>query len=176
MAETEPLLIDDFSQTDGRSQLGPQWQGFSDRVMGGLSEMEAGYRVDEPGPRLVLSGQVRLENNGGFIQMRLPLSGRGTGFDASAWRGVQLTVRGKPGPYYVHLRSRDTGRPWQYYRARIEVNPEWRTQVLAFDQFEPQALRRALDTSALTSLGIVAYGEAFDAEIEVARIEFIPNP
>jgi hypothetical protein len=33
-----------------------------------------------------------------------------------------------------------------------------------------------LDVSALTSVAVVAYGEAFDAEVEVARLELGNRP
>ncbi|HMB37435.1 MAG TPA: CIA30 family protein, partial [Wenzhouxiangellaceae bacterium] len=71
----DKLLLDDFSRSDGVSAIGTRWQDFSDRVMGGLSDMQAGIVETERGSVLRMSGQVRLENNGGFIQVRLPLAG-----------------------------------------------------------------------------------------------------
>ena len=64
---TELLLIDDFS-VPGRAPSGARWQYFSDRVMGGVSQGSA--EIAEVGGRqaLRLSGEVSLENNGGFIQ------------------------------------------------------------------------------------------------------------
>jgi hypothetical protein len=171
----DKLLVDDFSATDGISALGTTWQGFTDRVMGGKSDMEVQRRDDEDGPVLNMRGQVRLENRGGFIQARLPLDPGGGLFDASAWQGIGLRVRGRPGPYYLHLRTRHNWMPWQYYRARIEVHPDWRDQFVPFDAFEGVSTSRALDVRALKSLAVVAYGEAFEADIDVARIELV-NP
>ena len=88
----ETLLIDDFSDRNGRSALGTEWRGFTDRVMGGRSDMQVGY-VDHPdGAALRIHGQVRLENNGGFIQARLPLSADGGNFNASPYSGVAISV------------------------------------------------------------------------------------
>ena len=170
---TETRLLDDFSQTDGTSTLGPRWEGFTDRVMGGRSDMEIGYRDGDDGPVLRMRGQVRLENRGGFIQVRLPLDARGGTFDASAWRGVSVRVRGTPGPYYIHLRTSQNWMPWQYYRARIQVADDWQEQFIPFDVFEGASIRRRMDPGALKSLAIVAYGEAFDADIEIARVELV---
>ncbi len=167
------LLIDDFSSRDGKSALGTEWRGFTDRVMGGLSDMQVGYHADEQEPVLRMTGQVRLDNNGGFIQARVPLSASGR-LDASGFEGFRVRVRGQAGPYYLHLRSRHTWRPWQYYRAPVEIGPEWRDLFVPFSAFEARSVRRGLDITSLESLGIVAYGEAFDAEIEVARIELVP--
>lgn len=166
-AEPE-LLVDDFSEP-GLSALGTRWEGFTDRVMGGRSTMEAGYRRTPDGTVLAMAGSVSLENNGGFIQVRLPLTGSGT-FDASDYAGIAVVARGRPGSYRIHLRTRQTRLPWQLYSAPLEVTDEWRTIVVPFAAFEPDSVRRDLDRSLLTSLAIVAYGQEFDAEIELRRI------
>lgn len=176
MAQAQDLLIDDFRSANGLSALGTSWQGFSDRVMGGRSEMRAGLRDGEDGPVMLLAGRVRLENNGGFIQVRLPLHARGRDFDANAWQGVSLRVRGQPGSYYLHLRNRDCRLPWQYYAARIDVGRDWQELRLPFEAFEGVSLRPRLDLGSLRSVAVVAYGEAFEAEVEVARLGFYAAP
>jgi hypothetical protein len=167
------LLIDDFSRSDGVSALGTRWRGFTDQVMGGLSEMQLGYRDSDQGQVLHMRGRVRLENRGGFVQAQLPLTDGRRKFDATAWHGIRITVRGRPGPYYIHLRGRQTWMPWQYFRAPIEVGEAWLEQVVPFTAFEGRSIGRSLDLSGLETLAIVGYGEAFDAEIEVARIELV---
>ena len=168
------MLIDDFS--DQRSALGTEWQGFTDRVMGGLSVMQAGYREVDGQTVLGMRGQVRLENNGGFIQTRLPLDARDGSFDASGFAGIRISARAlKPGAYYLHLRTADTRRPWAYYRARLDLAEDWTTLAVPWSAFEPQRLDRPLDQSRLRSLAVVAYGEAFEADVEVARIEWLAD-
>ncbi|MCC5868698.1 MAG: CIA30 family protein [Gammaproteobacteria bacterium] len=174
MAAAQALLLDDFSDTDGVSVFGTRWQGFTDRVMGGRSEIQAGYRAHDGGHALYMQGPVRLENNGGFIQVRLPLATSGEGFDASAYAGVAITLRGSPGPYFLHIRNHETQRVWQYYRAVLEVDEQWQRLVVSFADFDSEHLRGALDTRQLRSLAIVAYGEAFEAELEIARLELVP--
>jgi hypothetical protein len=164
-------LLDDFSRADGRAQSGAAWQGFSDRVMGGVSDLRAGYRTGPDGsPLLAMSGTVRTENNGGFIQLRLPLSERGQALDARGFDGVVLRARGQPGPYFVHLRTRDSVRPWEYYAAPLMVSDEWHDIVVPFTAFAPRSTRRPLDLASLVSVAIVAYGEPFEADIELQRI------
>lgn len=174
MAADTPLLLDDFSDESGRSALGTRWQGFSDRVMGGLSDLRAGY-VDEAGERhLRMSGRVRLENSGGFIQVRLPLAADGADLDASRYRALRLEVRGQPGAYWVHLRSADTRLPWAYYRAPVPATGTWQVIELPLDRFEAVATARALDLGRLRSVALVAYGEAFEADIALKRLELLP--
>jgi len=165
------LLIDDFSSANTISALGTQWQAFTDAVMGGRSTLAASIGETEHGHALRLRGQVRLENNGGFIQARLPLAQQGR-FDASDWQGVRVLARGTPGAYALHLRSRHTWRPWQHYSAALPITEQWQWFDIEFSAFSGQSIRRDLDLSQLSSLALVASGEAFDADFEVAHIEF----
>ena len=167
----EDVLLDDFTDTEGRSALGTTWQGFTDRVMGGLSDMEAGYVDTDAGPALRMRGTVRLENNGGFVQVRLPLAEGRRALDASDASAFVVEAMGAPGPYYLHLRTTDTRRPWAYYRARLDVAEEWRRLVVPLSAFEAVSTRTPLDRSRLLSLGLVAYGEPFEADLVVRRIE-----
>ena len=76
------FLIDDFSKAEGVSSIGTQWRMFTDRVMGGESTANSGYEVIDGRRCLRLKGSVSLENNGGFVQVALPLDLDGRFFDA----------------------------------------------------------------------------------------------
>jgi len=164
------LLLDDFTGRDGRSTYGTEWNAFTDRVMGGRSDMQAGVVETDDGPALRMRGSVRLENNGGFIQARLPLATGGEPLNASDFDGVRLQVRGAPGPYFVHVRTPDCRRPWQYYRAELPVTEQWREVFVPFSDFEGESIRGAPDWSRLRSIALAAFGEAFEAELEVRRL------
>jgi hypothetical protein len=118
------MLIDNVSGDDSVSCLGTTWQGISDRVMGGVSRET--LQVDEQSGKrcLRLSGNVRLENNGGFVQMSLDLEPGDGRVDASPFMGLRLVVYGNGERYSVHLRTADVARPWQSYRAHFEAPPE----------------------------------------------------
>ncbi len=141
--------------------------------MGGRLDLDAGYREVEGRPVLAMRGRVRLDNNGGFIQLRLPLDPGGALFDASGVAGLRVTARAlEPGAYYLHLRSEDTRRPWAYYRARLNLSREWETLELPWSDFEARSLDQALNPERLRSVALVTYGEAFEADLDVARIEW----
>ncbi len=176
MGQSSDLLLDDFVRDDGRSAIGTDWQGFTDRVMGGLSEMSAVRVVTEHGPALRLRGRVRLENNGGFIQARLPLAQRGQALDGRGFDAFRLELRGVPGAWYLHLRTPDCRRPWQYYRAELPVSDRWTTVTVPLAAFAGKCNGERPDLARLSSVAIVAYGEAFDAEIEVARLALVAAP
>ena len=75
--------------------------------MGGLSEASGSHDVLDRLPCLRLTGDVRLENDGGFIQAALDLTHSCETLDASNYTGVRITVRGNGEKYSVHLRTPD---------------------------------------------------------------------
>ena len=165
----DQLLLDDFSGQ--RSSLGTSWEGFTDQVMGGESEMNVRIESEGGSNFLHLSGKVSLENNGGFIQVRLRLDEKKRPFDASEYTGVALRVRGKDRGYYVHLRTTRTVFPWSYYAQEIPVSGEWRTVTLPFSDFEAENMRSsALNTGKLISVAIVAAKRAFFADLNVDAV------
>lgn len=177
MADQQPigaeLVLDNFTDSSGTSTFGTQWVGFTDQVMGGLSDMALSYRLNEDDHlSLWLRGEVRLENNGGFIQARLPVERGGRRLDAKDYTGIRIITRAKPGAYYIHLRTRATWLPWQYYGARIPVTggDEWQTHDIPFTAFKGESTRRQLDIRQIKSIALVAYGEAFSADIELRYI------
>lgn len=147
------------------------WRGLSDRVMGGVSREYLSDDVIDGRACVRLTGEVRLDNNGGFIQMAMDLAPEGRPLDATAFRGVALTVWGNGETYGAHLRTTDAVRPWQSYRASFTAEPRWRDIRIPFMEFRPYRLSRPLDPSALRRFGLVAIGRAFHADLAVARAE-----
>jgi hypothetical protein len=164
------LIVDDFSRDDLISALGTPWRGFSDQVMGGISEETIALATIDGRRALRLTGEVRLENNGGFIQTALDLAPEGRTLDASSYTGVLLIVRGNGESYGVHLRTPDCMRPWQSYRADFVAEAEWREIRLPFASFEPYRLTEPLDVRQLRRIGLVAIGRAFHADLAVGVI------
>jgi hypothetical protein len=170
-SETAALLIDDFSEPNGISDIGSRWRLFTDRVMGGVSSATSRYEVLKGKKCLRMQGEVSLENNGGFVQISLPLRPDERPFDARGYRGVRLWVRGNGLPYYVHLRTAQNRLPWQYYSAPLATENEWRSVDVPFSAFDGQNTRADLDISSLKRIALVGAKKAFQADIAVSRIE-----
>lgn len=166
----DSMIIDDFSRTDLVSARGTRWRGVTDQVMGGVSEAALEFRVIDGRAGLHLTGDVRLENNGGFVQAALDLEATGGTLDGSGFRGVRLVVRGNGERYAVHLRTPDNLRPWQSYRAPFLAKGGWRTIDLPFAAFTAHRLETPLDVSRLRRIGLVAIGRAFRADLAVADL------
>ena len=97
----------------------------SDGVMGGVSDGNLSPDRIDGRPCLRLQGNVRLDNNGGFIQAALDI-GKTRAFDASGYRGLLLDVYGNDEEYNLHLRTHDLWLPWQSYRATFQAPDQWR--------------------------------------------------
>ena len=171
---TTPMLLDDFDDGTGLSTHGTRWSAFTDRVMGGVSTVRVDHHSEGGEGHLHMKGEVSLENNGGFVQMALPLADDGRGLDASAFRAIRLRVRGNGLRYYVHLRTSDTRAPWQYYAASFRAEDEWAEVEIPFAAFRPAALRTPLDRSRLLRVGLVAAKERMQADLRVSRLELVP--
>ncbi len=164
-------LIDDFSNPDGNSRLGTRWQLVTDQVMGGVSGGAMQRREENGRTVLCMTGDVSLENDGGFVQVNIDLSPGGR-LDASGFAGVRLVARGNGEVYNLHLKTAATRMPWQSYRAAFTADGDWREFRLPFSGFEPHRLVPALDRSRLERLGIVAIGREMRADLCVAEIGF----
>ncbi|GAB5446901.1 CIA30 family protein [Gymnodinialimonas sp.] len=138
------------------------WRYAADTVMGGVSE---GRGWVEDGI-LRLQGTVTTANNGGFIQVRTDLP---TGLTADA---VRLRVRGNGAGYFVFLRSIHSTRPWLSYRAGFDANADWADVTLPLSAFNPSRdpLPAQLRAEDVRSIGIVAYGRDFAADVSVSHI------
>ena len=158
-------VLEDFSRNpDAR------WAYFADTVMGGLSSGGVEFKNDAEGSFARLTGTVSTENNGGFIQIRSRFSAA----PPEDTQGIRLTVRGNNQPYYIHLRTRGTRLPWQYYQAEFAATGAWTEVKIPFSEFKPSGglLRKTLRPSSLRTLGVVAYGRDHLAEVDVSEIAF----
>lgn len=165
-------LIDDFSHAESKDRTDARWQFMDDRAIGGTSTGKIEFGEYDGRKCLRMTGSLSGRGNGGLIQARLSLLSRRQSFDAGAFKGVMLLVRGNGKPYAVHLQTKDTRLRWQYYEAAFETNGQWRQIQIPFAKFTPKSLRSPLDITALRSIAIAASGKAFDADIFLDEIAF----
>ena len=111
---------------------------------------------------------MRLDNQGGFIQMALELAPpRG-----ALRQGIELDVQGNGRHYGVHPRTDAMTAPRQAWRARFAAPPQWQTVRLLFEAFEPYRTGGTLDPAHIRRLGLVAIGEPGEAALCVGRVAF----
>lgn len=141
-----------------------QWRYLADTVMGGVSRGGA----EREGDAIRLSGTVSTANRGGFIQVRTELESPLP--DSAA--GLVLRVRGNGERYFLHLRTRATRLPWQYYQAGFPTGEDWSEVRVPFDGFA--ASGRLLPAhpapGSVRSIGLVAYGRDHAADVSLAAL------
>ena len=163
-------LIDDV--TGPATPRGTEWELVSDRVMGGVSTGTlttaevAGRRARH------MTGDVSLENDGGFLQMALDLSPDGAAVDARAFTGIELSVLGNGHDYNVHLRTDGMERPQQSYRFTFAAGDVWVTHRLPFAELDAHRIDVPFDASGLRRIGLVAIGARMRADLALARLAF----
>jgi hypothetical protein len=147
-----------------------EWRFFTDQVMGGVSTGQVTILTEGDARFARMTGSVSTDNNGGFIQMRADLAEAAP----PEAEGVRLIVRGNSQRYFVHLRTRGTRLPWQYYQAGFDVGPDWREVRLPFDAFTASGalLPGTPRPDRVSSVGVVAYGRDHAARIDVIEVGF----
>jgi monofunctional biosynthetic peptidoglycan transglycosylase len=163
---SEQKILVDFGDTDRT-----EWRAINDGVMGGVSQ--SGMRRTDQGTG-VFAGILSLENNGGFASVRAVV-GR---HDLSAYRGLEVRVRGDGRSYQLRLRT-DDGFDGIAYASTFETRDgEWTTTRIPFDRFLPTFRGRTLtdvpplDTARIHQVAFMLADKnpgPFSLEIDVVR-------
>ena len=130
-SESQVLFSFDAGETDA-------WSAVNDNVMGGLSE--GGLEIRDGVLRF--SGDLSLENNGGFSSIRHAID-----LDLGASKGIRLRVRGDGRSYQLRLQtdSRIYRRPVAYSATFATKAGEWVEVDVPFDWLEAGFRGRKLD-------------------------------
>ena len=166
------LVIDDFSTRPSNLPFRPAWTFITDEAMGGVSVGSMEKVRHQGRGTLHITGNVSLENNGGFIQARTNLEPRGKTFDARNFEGIFLQTKGNGQQYAVHLKTPDTKEHGQYYQASFQAGASWQEIKIPFAGFKGNSLVEPLDIKALKSVAIVATKKQFKADIYIDKIGF----
>jgi len=159
-------LIDVFQAQDG----GPTpWVAITDQVMGGISNARIEQCERGGSPCIRLTGRTSLENNGGFVQMKLDI---GPAPALANFRGVFLELYGPAHEYDLRIKTTQLEKPWQSFRHGLEVSPQWTRFHVPYADFIAHRTDARLDPSLIRSLAVVAIGEAFDVDVCVRRAGF----
>lgn len=149
------------------------WQVVLDGVMGGLST----GGIERTGIGSVrFTGQLSLENNGGFSQIRTPVDS-GSFADAS---GIELRIQGDGRSYTFDVRTTEMRRMASSYQQSFDTLPGiWLVVRLPFENFEytsfGETIRSAptLNTGAINSVGFTL-ADKNEGGFELVISEIVP--
>ncbi len=164
------LMLSRFGAERDELAAGARWRGFTDRVMGGVSDADFAKSFVEGRHCIRMTGRVTRDRGGGFIQMALDLGGRSGLLDASGYRGLELQVLGNDEIYNVHLRTPDCGWYDQSYRATFQAKPAWTVVRLPWAEFKPNDLAAPLDLTRLQRIAVLGWMRDFRADLSLAEL------
>ena len=147
-----------------------QWSYFADTVMGGVSQGTAKFENSGSNKTIRLTGEVSTANNGGFIQVRSSIPQE----LAKGKTGIKIKVKGNGDQYFLHIRNSSTRLPWHYYQLGFDTSKAWTEVILPFDAFIKSSsfLRTSMNHDTIKTIGIVAYGKDYTADVSVMSMEF----
>ncbi len=163
--ESPVLLNSAIMKTENR------WRIVNDGVMGGLSSSKAIIKED----KIIFSGNVSLENNGGFASLRSPVKD----YNFSNFSGIELKIKGDGKLYSISMKE-TTYFTGQFYTTSFQTkSDEWLTIKIPFDQFKLYYFGR--DTNSRKKIPLEDIKEIslligdkqegnFNAEIEFIRL------
>ncbi len=166
----ERLVLSSFEEGHEVLAANARWRGFSDRVMGGVSDATFNRAVVDGRHCIRLAGRVTRASGGGFIQMALDLATRSADFDASAYAGVELLVHGNDEHYNVHVRTADCGWYDQSYRASFTAGPRWQVVRLPWTGFAPNDLSITLNPAKIQRIAVLGWMREFIADVALAEV------
>ncbi len=149
-----------------------RWRLITDAVMGGVSQGRLTHETMAGREAVRMRGDVSTDNNGGFIQIALDFAPYGDAIDAGSFTGIAIDVYGNGEHYGAHLRSTQTTRPQQSWRAEFIATSDWQRIECPFASFVPHRIDEPLDVTRLRRLGIVAIGREFVADVAIASVDF----
>ena len=172
----EKMIIDDMKNQSGKPDEefceggNAKWCFVTDKVMGGISEGSLNFKKEKEIYFYRMTGELSLKNNGGFIQFRTKIENHPK---QKSYKGVRLRVRGNNNEYAIHIRTKYLLLPWQYYESTFQAMDEWSTIELPFSSFEKSNFYQPSNVSSqdIKTIGIVAIGREFEAQIDLASIE-----
>ena len=164
---SETMIIDNL--TPEKNQ---QWVFFTDRVMGGVSSGKLEIGSEDGSKYYRMTGNVSTANNGGFIQFQADLSNISNTEEVFNW--IKIKVRGNNENYQIFIRTNLTVLPWQYYSSEFYASNQWKEIKLPFSSFKRSNFYQPknINNTDIRTLGIVAYGKDYSADLNVGLIEF----
>ena len=163
------IMVLDKLDNPGTTLQNQKWSFVTDGVMGGLSSGKVNIENIKGVPCYRMTGNVTTENNGGFIQMRTLMAPK---IDTDKYQGIYLKVYGNNKYYSIHLRTRYTIAPWQYYSFDFFASKEWVEIKAPFKEFSKSNFYqpKKLENQEVNSIGLIAGFENFKANICMAEI------
>jgi monofunctional biosynthetic peptidoglycan transglycosylase len=142
--KTDEVILFDFASNDAISV----WRPVNDTVMGGISSS----RMERsPDGKAVFTGEISLENNGGFASVQGPEIQQPLG----AFEGIAIRVKGDGKRYKCGLRTDDLFDGVSHQAGFKTKTGEWQIVKIPFTDFIPTYHGRRLSNDKRMTPGLI---------------------
>jgi hypothetical protein len=159
-------LVDVYRASE---DVASSWAAISDQVMGGVSTAALRQSERNNSPCTCLTGRTSLENNGGFVQMKLDIGPSWSGAD---YKGLFIELCGAAHEYNLHVKTAQLEKPWQSFRCALQVRSQWTRFIVPYEQLHAHRTNAELEPAGIKSVAVVAIGAVFDVDVCVRRFGF----
>lgn len=105
-----------------------KWRIVNDGVMGGLSSSSVSVNDD----KIIFTGNVSLENNGGFASLRSPVKN----YNFENFSGIEIKIKGGGKRYSISMKETSYFTGYFYTTTFETKKDEWMVVQLTFNQFK----------------------------------------
>ena len=142
------------------------WYVVTDRVMGGISNLEVEHADDI----FILKGNVSTKNNGGFVRLGLDAN-----FKDNSIKGLRFKAKGNNESYEIHATLRGIKMPpWSYFSNSFTVSEDWQEYELYFSDFSAEGYSvRSMKPTNIRNLSFAGYGRDFIVDLAIKDVEII---
>ncbi|MBF96941.1 MAG: hypothetical protein CFH34_01556 [Alphaproteobacteria bacterium MarineAlpha9_Bin4] len=160
---SQDMIFESFNDKEYRG-----WEFITDQVMGGVSSGNYKVLIEDNVSFIRMTGNVSLKNNGGFIQVRKIMDETKN----INFKEIILNARGNNSEYYLHIRTKFTLLPWQYYQAKFSVTSMWENYHLNLKDFKRSGvlLPKKINSRNIKSIALVAFGREHNVQLDVSNI------
>ena len=116
-----------------------KWRIVNDGVMGGLSSSRVSVNDD----KIIFTGKVSLENNGGFASLRSPVKD----YSFENFSGLEIKIKGNGKRYSISMKETTYFSGYFYTSTFETTKDEWITIKIPFEKFKPYYFGRELNSN-----------------------------
>ena len=145
------------------------WQGVTDRVMGGVSNLA----IRHSDGVFYMSGNVSTDNNGGFVRLSNRIN-----INSNDFKGIKFKAKGNNETYEIHVTLKGLKiPPWSYFSQAFDVNNDWQEYEIFFKDLMRSSGFSAAPMKAknIRDLSIAGYGRDFKVDLAIKEISLISN-
>lgn len=158
--------VDDFEDGDIYNYLGFTWESVSGGAEADATIFVEAGGINDSRYQLTIGGMRPTGSAGDLVSGARVLMGqaleanRSEVTNVTAYRGMELRMRGTPGSYIIQLGT-EAVEDFDYYNAYVEVTPDWALFRIPFEDFQQEGFGESQRWTGSDLTHIAIYSNRF---------------